>query len=158
MARLLSDGAALAFREARARDVGTDEITYGRSPEFHFAGACATCGDVGYPHLVVRSGQMAEVEGLTALGQWIRAALITDREAFPIYGNQFGSDYTSILGLTTPEVTTLAERMTAEALLVDDRIRDVSVRAVSGTLEISITTFDGAATSLRALPSRRPNR
>lgn len=151
MARLLSDGAAAALA-APLREVADErEITYGRSPEFHFNPACTTCGDVGYPHLVVRSGRMSEVDGTKALVQWIRAALTTDRGYHTIYTQQFGADYTDVLGLTTPEVPTIIEQMTRDALLVDDRIQAVDVRVAEGTVEIAVTTFDGARAPLRLL-------
>ena len=155
MARLLSDGAAEAL--SRARPVGPRaqrEVTFGRSPEFHFAPACPTCGDVGHPHLVVRAGQISEVEGVSALTQWMRAALSTDRGRYPIYSQQFGTDYTDIMGSTHPEVSTLAQQMTIDALAVDDRVRSVEVRTTTQAVEISVATFDGQGTRLRLLPRR----
>lgn len=68
------------------------------------------------------------VDGLEAVNQAIRKALITPRFRCLIYDNQYGSELkqTIIAGDATPEFTEAEiPRLVSDALLVDSRILDV---------------------------------
>ena len=151
MVQLLSDAQADALAASNVRAAINPEIVYGRGPEFHFDPACPTCNAPGYSHLVVRDGRIGEVSGLANLGQWMRAALATDRGAYPIYSEQFGSDFTDLYHESNPETATVAEQLTTEALQADVRVAEANARTTDGTMEVAITTFDGTRARLSML-------
>ena len=71
---------------------------------------------------------LGRVDGLDAVNQAIRKALITPRFRCLIYNNQYGSEIkqTIIAGDASPEyVETEMPRLVRDALLVDARILDV---------------------------------
>ena len=77
---------------------------------------------------------LGTADGLEAVRQFIRKALITPRFRCLIYDSQYGSELKQavIAGDATPEfVETEIPRLVREALLVDSRIFDVYSIAVS---------------------------
>lgn len=71
---------------------------------------------------------LGRVDGLEAVNQAIRKALLTPRFRCLIYNNQYGSEIkqTVIAGDASPEYTeTEMPRLVRDALLVDERVLDV---------------------------------
>src|SRR5690625_4377760 len=63
-----------------------------------------------------------------AIRQYIQKALLTARNRFIIYDDQYGSELEDLIGqqLTTELIETEIPRLVREAIIYDDRIEDVS--------------------------------
>lgn len=164
MPQLLPDG----IQDPASLDVlPTDEaIEYGQSWEFHFTGsgtecACSAVNSQYGPHLAIVGNRVKLTNGIDTLAQWIRFALVTERFRWPIYSPDFGTEFTEIIdnSIDAEESTTEIEATINEALLIDERIADitsiefeevegapeayiVTVKVVSFAGETQETTFD----------------
>lgn len=65
------------------------------------------------------------VDGPDALMQFIRKVLSTDKYAFEIYDWYYGNELIKLVGQSYDYVVTRIPNIFREALLVDDRIKDV---------------------------------
>lgn len=132
MAQLLPEGLRDPI-SAEPVEAVDESIQYGETWAFHFGHRCA-CGKL-YPHLAVYGGRVQVIEGVDTLTQWIKFALTTERDRYPIYSGEFGVEFEALVARspTPEEVETEAPRMIREALSVDDRI--IEVREVR--LEVS---------------------
>ncbi|MCL6560736.1 MAG: DUF2634 domain-containing protein [Firmicutes bacterium] len=95
----------------------TKPITYGKELAFDFA-----AGD-----FVMEDGRPKVVEGIEALKVWIEKTIRTARYRFPIYTFQYGCELEDIIGLDIPSPVLESEvtRVIREALIYDNRIKDV---------------------------------
>jgi len=66
------------------------------------------------------------IDGLEAVKQAVRKALQTDRFAYLIYDAEYGSEMTRLVGKSPELVESELRRHIREALMQDDRIRDVA--------------------------------
>lgn len=68
------------------------------------------------------------VDGLDALKQFIRKTLATPRYRYMIYNSQYGCEMESLVGQDLPitQLQSSLPRMIKDALIYDDRIRDVT--------------------------------
>ncbi|WP_028553155.1 DUF2634 domain-containing protein [Paenibacillus sp. UNC451MF] len=84
------------------------------------------------------------IDGTAALRQFIRKALATPRYRYLIYNDQYGSEVEKLIGQDLPLALLQSEipRLIKEALIYDDRIRDVygfEIRREFDTLYISFS-------------------
>ena len=68
---------------------------------------------------------LGTVDGVDALMQFIRKVLSTDKYAFEIYDWYYGNELIKLVGNSYDYVVTRIPNIFREALLVDDRIKDV---------------------------------
>jgi phage baseplate assembly protein W len=68
------------------------------------------------------------VDGIEAIRQWVRKAIVTPRNTFLIYDDQYGSDLEDLIAQNLPTELAKVEiqRLITEALIYDDRIASVS--------------------------------
>lgn len=68
------------------------------------------------------------VDELAAVKQFIQKALLTDRGNYLIYSDQYGSDLYRLIGsdVTTEYLEAIIPEYIRDALMIDDRISDVS--------------------------------
>lgn len=115
-------------------------ITYDTSVKFNF--------DTG-EFVITPTGAVQTISGVETLEEWIRATLATERYMYPIYHQWYGSEAERIiaLGLASQQAASEIERMIKEALMVDERVKDVSnfVHTISGDTiqtEFEVLSFD----------------
>lgn len=124
---------------------GSSQITYGRELAFDFS-----TGD-----FIMIDGAPKAVEGVTALKIWIEKAIRTARYRFPIYSFQYGCELEDIIGLDIPSPVLESEvqRVIREALIYDNRIKDVINFIFERgcdwlKVEFTVITFDDNSFSL----------
>lgn len=138
---------------ALGEPVQSDPIEYGTSWQFHLGDNCP-CPTVEYgPHIAVRGNRAVRIEGINTLIQWIRMTLITDRYRWPIFDNQYGSEFNEIIENTddAEEAKTEITRTIREALLIDDRIQAITDITIlqddenrnAVFVDVSLVTFAG---------------
>lgn len=68
------------------------------------------------------------IDGDKALKQFVKKALMTERNKYPIYTDAYGTELFDLVGqsLTDGYLNAEVPRMTSETLIYDDRINDVS--------------------------------
>ncbi|WP_047999917.1 DUF2634 domain-containing protein [Lactiplantibacillus herbarum] len=78
-----------------------------------------------------------------AMVQAVDKVMKTERFVFPIYSDQYGNDFTELLGKSFDYAEVEVERMLKEALLADDRVNEVTIdnveRVDATVLEVQAT-------------------
>ncbi len=130
-----------------------ESIEFGETWEFHFGTGCGCDNALFGPHLGVRNDTVKRLVGKDTLIQWINMTLATTRFAHLIYDADYGTEFTNIIAtsLDDDEATTEIEQTILDALLVDDRILDVTSveivksedNASSLIVDIRLVTFAG---------------
>ncbi|WP_051413245.1 DUF2634 domain-containing protein [Levilactobacillus namurensis] len=102
-------------------------------------------------YLVTNGRIRSMTDGRQAMVQAIDKILRTERFVYPIYDEDYGNDFTELLGKDMDYAKVEAERMLEEALYADDRVTDVAVDdieqvdattlVVTGTVETIFGTF-----------------
>lgn len=91
------------------------------------------------------TGNVGElIDGKEAVRQFIRKAIATARFRFLIYNNAYGCELDDLIGQDVPTALLEAEipRVISEALIYDERIRDVNNFAVERTGDALYVSFD----------------
>ncbi|AYJ38869.1 DUF2634 domain-containing protein [Lactiplantibacillus paraplantarum] len=83
------------------------------------------------------------VDDYDAMVQAVDKVMRTERFVFPIYSDQYGNDFSELLGKSFDYATVEVERMLQEALQADDRVDDVVVESI---VQVNATTLDITAT------------
>ena len=79
----------------------------------------------------VENGRIrGKVDEKEAMIQAIDKILRIERLVFPIYSDQYGNDFTDLIGKNMAYAKVEVERMSKEALLADDRVIDVEINKV----------------------------
>lgn len=78
------------------------------------------------------------IDGLEAVAQSVDKILSTSRFQYLIYSDDYGSDFLDLVGEDKDLVYSEAERMTLEALSIDDRITAVSILGIDELTRSSI--------------------
>ncbi len=138
---------------ALSEPVFDETIEYGVTWQFHFGTGCGCDNSVYGPHLAVKNNRVQKIEGKPTLMQWINMTLATARYAYLIYDSDYGTEFTTIIAtsLDEEEATTEIEQTIVDALLIDDRISEVtSVEIVSSEdnasaliVDVRLVTFAG---------------
>lgn len=84
------------------------------------------------------------IDNERAIRQYVRKALLTARNRFIIYDDQYGSELESLIGqqLTTALIETEIPRLVREAIVYDDRIDNVtniSVERMNDDVLVTLT-------------------
>jgi hypothetical protein len=163
MPQLLPDG---LLDPALSDPIPSENISYGETWGFHLGTSCACevvvgpdAASSGGPHLAVSGSRALRLTGVETLVQWIRMALATDRYRYPIFNNQYGSEFTDIIAssLDADEAETEIVRTIREALLIDPRIQTITSvdiveheeNAAALIADIRLVTFAGDVSHLR---------
>lgn len=80
-------------------------------------------------HLNLETGRIdKQIDGMEAIRQYIRKALITPRNQYLIYNDEYGEEVSTLIGsnLTQSVQNVELPRLIEEALLYDDRISKIS--------------------------------
>jgi len=128
-----------------------DPVEYGSTWEFHFGTGCGCDSQVYGPHLVVINNRAHLIGGKNTLKQWLAMTLATERFEWLIYDGDYGTEFNQIIASSpdADEAITDIEQTLLDALLVDDRIREVTSVDVedqegdSVTVEVRLVTFAG---------------
>ncbi len=136
-----------------AEPVFDETIEFGEAWEFHFGTGCGCDNALYGPHLGVRNDKVNRLVGKPALIQWINMTLATARFAHLIYDSDYGTEFSEIIAnsLDADEATTEIEQTILDALLVDDRITNVTSvdvvesedNASSLIVDVRVVTFEG---------------
>lgn len=89
----------------------------------------------------VLNGRIAGfIDDLEAIAQTVDKILSTSRFQYLIYSDDYGSDFLDLIGEDKDLVYSEIERMTVEALSIDERITDVTVTDIieAGRSEIKV--------------------
>lgn len=79
----------------------------------------------------VLNGRIAGfIDDLEAIAQTVDKILSTSRFQYLIYSDDYGSDFLDLIGEDKDLVYSEIERMTVEALSIDERITDVTVTEI----------------------------
>lgn len=78
------------------------------------------------------------IDGLEAVAQSVDKILSTSRFQYLIYSDDYGSDFLDLVGEDKDLVYSEVERMTLEALSIDDRITTVNVLGIDELTRSSI--------------------
>ena len=92
---------------------------------------------------VVNGHITGKVDDYDAMVQAVDKIMKTERFVFPIYSDQYGNDFSELLGKDFDYAEVEVERMLEEALLADERIENVTVDTIEQT---DATTLSVAAT------------
>lgn len=91
------------------------------------------------------------VDGTAAIRQFIRKTVATARFRFPVYNGDYGCELEDLIGQDVPVALLQTEipRVLTEALIYDERVRDVNNFVISRDADglyvsFSVTTADGA--------------
>ncbi len=130
-----------------------EPVEFGETWEFHFGTGCGCDNALYGPHLGVVGDKVKRLVGKDTLMQWITMTLHTTRFAHLIYDEDYGTEFTDIIAtsLDADEAKTEIEQTILDALLVDDRILDVTSvdvvesedSASSVLVDIRLVTFAG---------------
>lgn len=92
----------------------------------------------------LKDGKFQVVEGIEALKIWIWKALKTNKSEYPIYSENYGNEFESIIGegLSKSLVESEAKRLTLECLMDNEHIlgiKNFNVDKVKDVLSITFT-------------------
>jgi len=102
---------------------------------------------------VINGRILGKIDGKEAMLQAIDKILRTDRFVWTIYSDQYGNDFSELIGQEMAYVKAELERMYEEALKGDDRVDDVMINSVIQTsrnmllVNLTVTTMFGDATA-----------
>ncbi|CUW12203.1 MULTISPECIES: DUF2634 domain-containing protein [Leuconostoc] len=102
---------------------------------------------------VINGRILGKIDGKEAMLQAIDKILRTDRFVWTIYSDQYGNDFSELIGQEMAYVKAELERMYEEALKGDDRVDDVMINSVTQTsrnmllVNLTVTTMFGDATA-----------
>lgn len=83
---------------------------------------------------------VSQIDGKEAVMQFIHKALNTDKYAYAIYNWYYGNEIYTMVGMPYDYVVAECPRIMQEALLVDDRITDVTDFKFTKSSHDSLTT------------------
>lgn len=92
---------------------------------------------------------LGKIDYLEAMKQAVDKILKTDRFIFEIYSWQYGNDLSGLFGKDIPYAQTAVEDILKEALLSDERVKDVNIDDVSQTdrqslsVKLTVSTLFG---------------
>lgn len=94
----------------------------------------------------VENGRIrGKVDEQAAMVQAIDKILQTERLVYPIYSEQYGNDFSDLIGKNMGYAKVEVDRMLKEALLADDRVTDVQIDEIEqinrDTLQVKGTCF-----------------
>lgn len=91
----------------------------------------------------LRDGRFQIVEGTEALKIWIWKALKTSKAVYPIYGNDYGQEFESLVGkgISKSLVESEAKRLTLECLKENEHILSISNFKVEKSNDVLKITF-----------------
>lgn len=102
---------------------------------------------------VINGRILGKIDGKEAMLQAIDKILRTDRFVWTIYSDQYGNDFSELIGQEMAYVKAELERMYDEALKGDDRVDDVMINSVTQTsrnmllVNLTVRTMFGNATA-----------
>lgn len=94
----------------------------------------------------VENGRIrGKVDEQAAMVQAVNKILQTERLVYPIYSEQYGNDFSDLIGKSMGYAKVEVDRMLKEALLADDRITEVQIDEIEqinrDTLQVKGTCF-----------------
>ncbi|MCW6665400.1 DUF2634 domain-containing protein [Aerococcaceae bacterium NML191219] len=113
------------------------------TPQNNFLAVEVLQEDVKQPSLTLNENNiLLEIDGVEALKQSIRRILQTERYGNSIYDHAYGVELEELIGEEMGFARIDVERRIKEALMEDDRIRDVTdfeTEVVASTLHVTFT-------------------